>query len=182
MHLSEEPGSTPEISSKANPQTKFPHDFLHNPGWNPMESQEPFGKSKKPSLNVPSGSQGHVGHEKQVDDMVPKGKTVRSQEPIEDCEKIHWLSSSISLQTKNGSCQFIKKTVVNDEDENMSPTQSETNYKPTRALSQIVSPPTLKFPLPRVCSINARQDSKGTRLAKLAKWKNVQLRRRHKDG
>ncbi|MBW0484113.1 hypothetical protein O181_023828 [Austropuccinia psidii MF-1] len=41
MHVSEGPGSTPEISSKANPQ-----DFLLNPGWNPVESQEPFGQSK----------------------------------------------------------------------------------------------------------------------------------------
>ncbi|MBW0516853.1 hypothetical protein O181_056568 [Austropuccinia psidii MF-1] len=38
MHVSEGPGSTPEISSKANPQSKFPHDFLLNPGQNPVAS------------------------------------------------------------------------------------------------------------------------------------------------
>ncbi|MBW0492396.1 hypothetical protein O181_032111 [Austropuccinia psidii MF-1] len=43
MHVSEGPGSTPEISSKANPQSKFPRDFLLNPGQNPVVSQEPFG-------------------------------------------------------------------------------------------------------------------------------------------
>ncbi|MBW0529454.1 hypothetical protein O181_069169 [Austropuccinia psidii MF-1] len=32
MHVSEGPGSTPEISSKANPQSKFPPEFLLNPG------------------------------------------------------------------------------------------------------------------------------------------------------
>ncbi|MBW0468235.1 hypothetical protein O181_007950 [Austropuccinia psidii MF-1] len=32
MHVSEGPASTPEISSKANPQSKFPCDFLLNPG------------------------------------------------------------------------------------------------------------------------------------------------------
>ncbi|MBW0462184.1 hypothetical protein O181_001899 [Austropuccinia psidii MF-1] len=30
IHVSEGPGSTPEISSKANPQSKFSHDFLLN--------------------------------------------------------------------------------------------------------------------------------------------------------
>ncbi|MBW0476325.1 hypothetical protein O181_016040 [Austropuccinia psidii MF-1] len=67
MHVSEGPGSTPEISSKANPQSKFPQDFLLTPGWNLVESQEPFGKSKKPTLKIPTGSQLHVGHGKQVD-------------------------------------------------------------------------------------------------------------------
>ncbi|MBW0548102.1 hypothetical protein O181_087817 [Austropuccinia psidii MF-1] len=47
MHVSEGPGSTPEISSKANPQ-----DFLLNPGWNSVASQEPFGQSKQPTLNI----------------------------------------------------------------------------------------------------------------------------------
>ncbi|MBW0541911.1 hypothetical protein O181_081626 [Austropuccinia psidii MF-1] len=56
MHLSEGPGSTPEVSSKANPQSKFPGDFLLNPVWNPVASQEPFGRSKQPTLNIPSGS------------------------------------------------------------------------------------------------------------------------------
>ncbi|MBW0542931.1 hypothetical protein O181_082646 [Austropuccinia psidii MF-1] len=58
MNVSEGPGSTPEISSKANPQSKFPREFLLNPG------QNPFGLSKQPTLNIPSGSQVHVGDEK----------------------------------------------------------------------------------------------------------------------
>ncbi|MBW0549180.1 hypothetical protein O181_088895 [Austropuccinia psidii MF-1] len=64
MHLSEGPGSTPEISSKANFQSKFPHELLLNPGWNPIASQEPFVQSKQPTLNIPLGSQVHVGNEK----------------------------------------------------------------------------------------------------------------------
>ncbi|MBW0489156.1 hypothetical protein O181_028871 [Austropuccinia psidii MF-1] len=113
MHVSEGPGSTPEISSKANPQLKFPHGSLLNPGQNPVTSQDPFGRSKQPTLNIPSGSQAHVGDEKQFDgrqqkrplenvtqsglsegnpglmlhqNMAPKGKSVRSQDPIEDHE------------------------------------------------------------------------------------------------
>ncbi|MBW0580319.1 hypothetical protein O181_120034 [Austropuccinia psidii MF-1] len=46
MHVPEGPGSTPEISSKANPQLKFPHEFLLNPGCNPVASQDLFGQSK----------------------------------------------------------------------------------------------------------------------------------------
>ncbi|MBW0517683.1 hypothetical protein O181_057398 [Austropuccinia psidii MF-1] len=61
IHVPEDPGSTPEISSKANPQSKFPHEFLLNPGRNPVTSQEPFGQSKQQTLNIPSGSQVHVG-------------------------------------------------------------------------------------------------------------------------
>ncbi|MBW0569107.1 hypothetical protein O181_108822, partial [Austropuccinia psidii MF-1] len=112
MHVSEGPESTPEISSKADPQSKYPRDLLLNPGWNPVVPQEPFGKSKQPTLNIQSGSQVHVGHEKLVDggwqkrplgnfswsglsegnlgltlhqNIAPKGKTAGSQEPIEHC-------------------------------------------------------------------------------------------------
>ncbi|MBW0476864.1 hypothetical protein O181_016579 [Austropuccinia psidii MF-1] len=43
MDVSEGPESTPQISSKANPQSKFPCDFLLNPGHNPVASHNPFG-------------------------------------------------------------------------------------------------------------------------------------------
>ncbi|MBW0521935.1 hypothetical protein O181_061650 [Austropuccinia psidii MF-1] len=66
MHVSEWPEGTPKISSNANHQSKFPHEFLLNPGRNPVTSQDPFGQSKQPNLNIPSGSQVHVGNEKWV--------------------------------------------------------------------------------------------------------------------
>ncbi|MBW0518096.1 hypothetical protein O181_057811 [Austropuccinia psidii MF-1] len=68
MHVSEGPGSTPEISLKAKPQSRFQRDFLLNPGKNPVVSQEPFGCNKQPSLNIPLGSQVHVDYEKLIDD------------------------------------------------------------------------------------------------------------------
>ncbi|MBW0569476.1 hypothetical protein O181_109191 [Austropuccinia psidii MF-1] len=67
LHVSERPEGTPQISSNAHPQSKFPHEFLLNPGWNPVASQDPFGQSKKPTLNIPSESQVHAGNEKRVD-------------------------------------------------------------------------------------------------------------------
>ncbi|MBW0580180.1 hypothetical protein O181_119895 [Austropuccinia psidii MF-1] len=67
MHVSQGPEGTPQISSNANPQSKFPREFLLNPGWNPVASQDPFGQSKQPTLNIPSGSQVHVGNERRVD-------------------------------------------------------------------------------------------------------------------
>ncbi|MBW0495319.1 hypothetical protein O181_035034 [Austropuccinia psidii MF-1] len=67
MDVSEGPESTAQISSKANPQSKFPREFLLNPGQNPVASQDPFGRSKQPTLSIQSGSQVHVENEKQVD-------------------------------------------------------------------------------------------------------------------
>ncbi|MBW0478124.1 hypothetical protein O181_017839 [Austropuccinia psidii MF-1] len=67
MDVSEGPQSTPQISSKANTESKYPCEFLLNPGQNPVASQDPFGGSKQPILNIPSGSQAHVGDEKRVD-------------------------------------------------------------------------------------------------------------------
>ncbi|MBW0493227.1 hypothetical protein O181_032942 [Austropuccinia psidii MF-1] len=91
-------------------------DFLLNPGQNPVTSQDPFGQSKQPTLNIPSGSQFLVGNEKQVDgrqqerplqnvtwsglseqnsglilhqNMAPKGNPVQSQAPIEDCDELY---------------------------------------------------------------------------------------------
>ncbi|MBW0521057.1 hypothetical protein O181_060772 [Austropuccinia psidii MF-1] len=62
MDVSEGPESTPQISSKANPQSKFPRELLLNSGGNPVISQDPFGRSKQPTLNIPSGSQVHMGN------------------------------------------------------------------------------------------------------------------------
>ncbi|MBW0469767.1 hypothetical protein O181_009482 [Austropuccinia psidii MF-1] len=42
-HVSQGPEGTPQISSKANPQSKFPCEFLLNPGWNPVATHDPFG-------------------------------------------------------------------------------------------------------------------------------------------
>ncbi|MBW0520322.1 hypothetical protein O181_060037 [Austropuccinia psidii MF-1] len=67
MHVSEGPGSTPEISSKANAQSNFPCNFLVNPGQNPIVSLEPFGLSEQPNLNIPSGFQAHVANNKWFD-------------------------------------------------------------------------------------------------------------------
>ncbi|MBW0541922.1 hypothetical protein O181_081637 [Austropuccinia psidii MF-1] len=64
MHVSEGPEGTPQISSNTNPQSKFPCEFLLNPCWNPVASQDAFGRSTQPILNIQSGSQVHVGNQK----------------------------------------------------------------------------------------------------------------------
>ncbi|MBW0593368.1 hypothetical protein O181_133083 [Austropuccinia psidii MF-1] len=43
INVSEGPESTPQLSSKANPQSKFPCEFLLNPCPNPVTSQDSFG-------------------------------------------------------------------------------------------------------------------------------------------
>ncbi|MBW0525837.1 hypothetical protein O181_065552 [Austropuccinia psidii MF-1] len=102
MHVSEGPEGKPQISSKPYPQSKFPREFLLNPGWNPVASQDPFGRSKQPTLNIQSGSQVHVGNKKRVDDMAPKGKSVQSQEPIEDRDELYASSPLVHKEKVTG--------------------------------------------------------------------------------
>ncbi|MBW0576596.1 hypothetical protein O181_116311 [Austropuccinia psidii MF-1] len=54
MDVSEGPETTPQDSSKANPQSKFPCEILLNPGQKQVASQDPFGQSKQPTLIIPS--------------------------------------------------------------------------------------------------------------------------------
>ncbi|MBW0573165.1 hypothetical protein O181_112880 [Austropuccinia psidii MF-1] len=112
MHVSQGPEGTPQISSKANPQSKSPRSQAHVGDERHMDG----GQQKRPLENVHwSGSlEGNPGlalHH----NMAPKGKSVRSQEPIED----RHASSS-------------REKMMDDEDENMSPTQMETNVEPQR--------------------------------------------------
>ncbi|MBW0490474.1 hypothetical protein O181_030189 [Austropuccinia psidii MF-1] len=118
MHVSEGSGSTPEISSKANPQSKFPRDFLLNSCWNPVTFQEPFGQSKQPTLNIPSGSQVHVVNGKQIWHL--KAKKVTG----------HHHPYAFKPRTAHASSSGEK--IVDDEDENMFPNKSEKNNEPRR--------------------------------------------------
>ncbi|MBW0568003.1 hypothetical protein O181_107718 [Austropuccinia psidii MF-1] len=119
-------------------------------------SQEPFGKSKQPALNIPSGSQVHVGNEKRVDGgqqkrplenvtrsyMAPKGKTVPYEDPIEDCEELYASSPLVhkekvtelhhpyASKPRTAHANSSREKIMNDEDEIMSPSHSETNDEP----------------------------------------------------
>ncbi|MBW0496434.1 hypothetical protein O181_036149 [Austropuccinia psidii MF-1] len=164
MHVSEGPGSTPEISSKANPQSKFPCEFLLNPGRNPVASQDPFGQSKQPTLNTPSESQVHVGNEKRVDggqqkrplenvtwsglsegnpglmlhqNMAPKGKSVQCDElysssPLVPKEKVTEHHHPYDSKPRTAHASSSREKIVDDEDEIISPTQSERNDESRR--------------------------------------------------
>ncbi|MBW0471000.1 hypothetical protein O181_010715 [Austropuccinia psidii MF-1] len=153
-----------------NPTNTQMH-FLLNPRRNTVASQDPFGQSKQPALNIPSGSQVHVGNEKRVDggqqkrplenvtwsgllegnpgltlhqNMAPKGKSVQSQEPIEDRyelyassplvhkEKFTGCHNPYASKPRTSHASSSREKIVDDEDENMSPTQSERNDKPRR--------------------------------------------------
>ncbi|MBW0486847.1 hypothetical protein O181_026562 [Austropuccinia psidii MF-1] len=141
MHMSEGPGSTPEISSKANPQSRFPCDFLLSPGQNPVASQEPFGLSKQPTLNISSGSQVHVGNEKQVDGG-------RQKRPLENVtqsglsegnpgsklhqKKVTGCHHPYASKPRTAHSSSSREKIVDDEDENMSPNHSQTTDEPRR--------------------------------------------------
>ncbi|MBW0539244.1 hypothetical protein O181_078959 [Austropuccinia psidii MF-1] len=128
MHVSEGPGSTPEISSKANPQSKFPRKFLLHPVRNPVVSQDPFGKSKQATLNIPSGSQVHVGDEKRVD-----GDEIYASSPLVHKEKVTGRHHPYACKPRMGHASSSIETIVDDEDEKMSPTQNEAHNVAKRA-------------------------------------------------
>ncbi|MBW0483016.1 hypothetical protein O181_022731 [Austropuccinia psidii MF-1] len=127
MDVSEGPESTPQISSKANPQSKFPREVLLNPGWNTVASQDPFGRSKQPTLNIPSGSQVHVSNEKRVD-----GGELYAYSPLVHKEKVTGCHHPYASKPRTGHASSSREKIVDDEDENMSLTQSETNDEPRR--------------------------------------------------
>ncbi|MBW0521885.1 hypothetical protein O181_061600 [Austropuccinia psidii MF-1] len=154
MNVSEGPGITPEISSKPNPHSKFPCDFLLNPGHNPVASQEPFGRIKQPTLNIPSGPQVHVGNEKRVDWGQQKrqlenvtwsgllegnpGLTLHQSDelyaslPLVHKEKVTGFHHSYASKPRTAHSSSSREKIVHDEDENMSPNHSETNDEPRR--------------------------------------------------
>ncbi|MBW0578588.1 hypothetical protein O181_118303, partial [Austropuccinia psidii MF-1] len=150
---------------------KIPREFLLNPGRNRVTSEDPFGQSKQPTLNIPSGSQAHVGDERHLDggkqkrplqnvtwsglsegnpglmlhqNLAPNRKSVRSQEPIEDRDELYASSPLVHKEKVTGhhhpsafkpriaQASSSREKIVDDEDENMSPTQLETNDKPRR--------------------------------------------------
>ncbi|MBW0577634.1 hypothetical protein O181_117349 [Austropuccinia psidii MF-1] len=117
MYVSEGPGSTPEISSKANPQSKVPSGFL----FNPMDSNKPFGKGKQPFLNIPSGSRPHVGHKKGVD-----FHELHAPLPLVYRKKVTRHHHSYATKPRTSHASSSREKIKDDEDENMSPAQSET--------------------------------------------------------
>ncbi|MBW0549164.1 hypothetical protein O181_088879 [Austropuccinia psidii MF-1] len=152
MHVSEGPGSTPEISSKDNPQSKFPCEFLLNPGRHCVASQDSFGRSKQPTLNIPSGSQFHVGDEKRVDGrkqkrplenvtwsgllegnqglMLHQSDELYASSPLVHKEKVTGHHHPYASKQRMGHASSSREKVVDDEHENMSLTQSERNDEP----------------------------------------------------
>ncbi|MBW0470733.1 hypothetical protein O181_010448 [Austropuccinia psidii MF-1] len=76
--------------------------------------------------------------------MAPIGKSVRSQEPIEDCDELYASSPPVhkekvtgphhpyASKPRTGNSISSREKIVDDEDENMSPTQSERNDEPKR--------------------------------------------------
>ncbi|MBW0593645.1 hypothetical protein O181_133360, partial [Austropuccinia psidii MF-1] len=140
-HVYQGPEGTPQISSNANPESKFPCEFLLNPGRHPVASQDPFGKMENVTWSgLSEGNQGLTLHQ----NMAPKGKSVRSQEQIEDYDELYASSPLVhkekaterqhpyASKPRPAHASSSREKMVDDEDENMSPTQMETNDEPRR--------------------------------------------------
>ncbi|MBW0567239.1 hypothetical protein O181_106954 [Austropuccinia psidii MF-1] len=145
MHVSQGPEGTPQISSNANPQSKFPCEFLPNPGSCGDERRVDGGQQKRPLENVTwsgllEGNPGLTLHQ----NMALKGKSVQSQEPIEDRDELYASSPLVHKENVTGRhhpyaskpatahASSSREKIVDDEDEHMSPTQMETNDEPRR--------------------------------------------------
>ncbi|MBW0480841.1 hypothetical protein O181_020556 [Austropuccinia psidii MF-1] len=130
-------------------------DFLLNPGWNPVVSQEPFEQSKQPTLNIPSGSQVHVGDETWVDGGRQKrplenftqsglfegnpGLTLHQTSdelyeslPLVHKEKVTGPPHPYASKPRTAHASSSREKIVDYEDENMSPNHGETNDEPRR--------------------------------------------------
>ncbi|MBW0517828.1 hypothetical protein O181_057543 [Austropuccinia psidii MF-1] len=149
MHLSQGPEGTPQIPSNTNPQSKFAREFLFNPSKNPVASPNPFGQSKQPTLNIPSGSQVHVGDEWPVDGgqqkrplenstwsgllegnpglMLHKSDELYASSPLVHKDKVTERHHPYASKPRAAHASSSREKIVDDEDENMSPTQMETN-------------------------------------------------------
>ncbi|MBW0476856.1 hypothetical protein O181_016571 [Austropuccinia psidii MF-1] len=107
VNVCEGPGITPEISSKANPQSKFPPDFLLNLVRIQSRPRNPLGKI----WNLKASQSNH-----------------RSQSNIVITGHHHLYAST----PRTAHASSSREKIVDDEDETMSPNHSETNDEPRR--------------------------------------------------
>ncbi|MBW0538551.1 hypothetical protein O181_078266 [Austropuccinia psidii MF-1] len=127
-----------------NPTNTQMHEFM---------SQEPFGKNKRPTLNVPSGSQVHVGNEKWFDGgnkqdhckmlliviwHLKASDELYASLPLVHKEKLTACHNPYSSKPGTAHATSSREKIMDDEDENMSLSHSEANDYPRRALSQII--------------------------------------------
>ncbi|MBW0533854.1 hypothetical protein O181_073569 [Austropuccinia psidii MF-1] len=116
---------------------------------NPVTSKDCYGQSKQPTLNIPSGSQVHVGCEKQVDGGQQKrrfenvtwsglmegnpgftlhqGDELYASSPLVNKEKVSGRHPPYASKPRMGHSSSSREYILEYEDENMSPTLSERN-------------------------------------------------------
>ncbi|MBW0463026.1 hypothetical protein O181_002741 [Austropuccinia psidii MF-1] len=80
-------------------------------------------ENKQPTLKIPTCSQLHVGHEKQVDGGWQK-------RPLENVTQSGPLDGNPGLTLHQSHVSSSREKIVDDGDENMFPTKSEKNYEP----------------------------------------------------
>ncbi|MBW0543444.1 hypothetical protein O181_083159 [Austropuccinia psidii MF-1] len=132
MHVSEGPRSTPEISSNANPQSKFACDFLLNPAWNAVHvgNEKPVdgGRQKRPLENVTRGglSEGNMGL------TLHQSNEIYASLPLVHKEKVTGRHHPYASKPRTAHASSSKEKIVDNEDENMSSNHSGKNDEPRR--------------------------------------------------
>ncbi|MBW0538567.1 hypothetical protein O181_078282 [Austropuccinia psidii MF-1] len=129
IDVSEGLESTPQISSKANHQSKCPRSQAHVGNEKRVDGRQ----QKRPLENVTrSGlSQANAGlmlHQ----NMAPKDDELYASSPLVNKEEVTGNHHPYASKPRTVHASSSREQIVDDEDENMSSTQSETNDEPRR--------------------------------------------------
>ncbi|MBW0568737.1 hypothetical protein O181_108452 [Austropuccinia psidii MF-1] len=147
MHVSEGPGSTPQISSKANPQSKFPHEFslilvgiqshprvpLDKVNSQPLIFHQDFRFMWAMKSRLMAGNEkdhwkillGVIWHLKASDELY-------ASSPLVHKEKVTGHHHPYASKPRTAHASSSREKMVDDKDENMSLTQMETNDEQRR--------------------------------------------------
>ncbi|MBW0505263.1 hypothetical protein O181_044978 [Austropuccinia psidii MF-1] len=118
------------------------------------------------------------------------GNELYASSPLVHEEKVTGRHHPYASKPRMGHSSSSRQKIVDDEDENMSPTQSEINDEPrrddftaheqgTQSNSEFTH---RQMGLARACLNNIGSDSKRTRIIKLTMWQNMQAIRSNKNG
>ncbi|MBW0559982.1 hypothetical protein O181_099697 [Austropuccinia psidii MF-1] len=125
MHVSEKPEGTPQILSNANPQSKFPRSQVHVGN----ERQQKRTLENVTWSGLLEGNPGLILHQNM--DLKASDELYASS-PLVHKEKVTGCHHPYASKPRTGNSSSSRGKIVDDEDENMSPTQSETNDEPRR--------------------------------------------------
>ncbi|MBW0479885.1 hypothetical protein O181_019600 [Austropuccinia psidii MF-1] len=111
MHLSEGPGSIPETSSKANPQSKYPQDFLLNPGQKEKVTGRHHPYASKPRTGNASSSREKIVDDE--DENMPLTQSKTNDEPRRENFMAHEQGTQSNSEFTHPPMPFPRVCLIN---------------------------------------------------------------------